>query len=146
MLWSRMSSWMSCLYCSLLSAQLWSRLLSGCCPKNNSGDAVNVFQSNLKGIFVDDCSRYLASRLFGKFRGKGVGEIWLTDGVDGGDNVSGSDDDVVVSVEISIGSFIKFGSTCVNECVVQYGSRDVWLGGGGLKGLSRICSDVGVEL
>ena len=33
----------------------------------------------------------------------------------------------------------------MNECVVQYGSRDVWLGGGGLKGLSRICSDVGVE-
>ena len=51
---------------------------------------------------------------------------------------------VVVSVEISIGSFIKFGSPCVNECVVQYGSRDVWFGGG-LKGLSRVCSDVGVE-
>ena len=107
---------------------------------NNGGGAVNVFQSNLKGIFVDDCSRYLASRLFGKFKGKGVGEIWLIDGVD---NVSGSDDDVVVSVEISIGSFIKFGSPCVNDCVVQYGSRDVWFGG--LKGLSRICSDVGVE-
>ena len=106
---------------------------------------MNVFQSNLKGIFVDDCSQYLASRLFGKFRGKGVGKIWLIDGVDGSDNVSGSDDDVVVSVEISIGSFNKFGSLCVNECVVQYCSRDVWLGGGGLKGLSRICSDVGVE-
>ena len=136
MLWSGMSSWMSC----LLSAQLWSRLLSGCCP-NNGGGAVNVFQSNLKGIFVDDCSRYLASRLFGKFRGKGVGEIWLIDDVDGSDSVSGSDDDVVV--EISIGSFIKFGSPCVNDCVVQYGSRDVWFGG--LKGFSRIYSDVGVE-
>ena len=52
-------------------------------------------------------------------------------------------DDVVVSVEISIGSFTKFGSPCVNECVVQYGSRVVRLGG--LKGFSRICSDVGVE-
>ena len=104
---------------------------------------MNVFQSNLKGIFVDDCSRYLASRLFGKLKGKGVGEIWLNDGADGSDNVSGSDDDVVVSVEISIGSFIKFGSPCVNDCVVQYGSRDVWFGG--LKGFSRICSDVGVE-
>ena len=91
---------------------------------------MNVFQSNLKEIFVDDCSRYLASRLFGKFRGKGVGEIWLIDGVDGSDNVSGSDDDVVVSVEIY-------------ECVVQYGSRAVRLGE--LKGLSRICSDSGVE-
>ena len=79
-----------------------------------------------------------------KFKGKGVGEIWLNDGVDGSDNVSGSDDDVVVSVEISIGSFTKFGSPCVNECVVQYGSRAVRLGGG-LKGFSRICSDVGVE-
>ena len=104
---------------------------------------MNVFQSNLKGIFVDDCSRYLASRLFGKFKGKGVGEIWLNDGVDGSDNVSGSDDDVVVTVEISIGSFTKFGSPCVNECVVQYGSRAVRLGG--LKGFSRICSDVGIE-
>ena len=96
---------------------------------------MNVFQSNLKGIVVDDCSRYLASRLFGKFKGKSVGEIWLNDGVDGNDNVSGSDDDVVVSVEISIGSFTKFGSPCVNECVVQYGSRAVGLGGGGVKGI-----------
>ena len=31
-----------------------------------------VFQSSRKGIFVDDCSRYLASRLFGKFKGKSV--------------------------------------------------------------------------
>ena len=104
---------------------------------------MNVFQSNLKGIIVDDCSRYLASRLFGKFKWKGVGEIWPNDGVDGSDNVSGSDDDVVVSVETSIGSFTKFGSPCVNECVVQSGSRAVRLGG--LKGFSRICSDVAVE-
>ena len=61
---------------------------------NNGGGAVNVFQSNLKGIFIDDCSRYLASRLFGKFKLKGGGEIWLIDGVDGSDNVSGSDEDV----------------------------------------------------
>ena len=132
---------MSCRYCSLLRAQLWRRLFSKCCP-NNGGGAVNVFQSSLKGIFVDDCSRYLASRLFGKFKLKGVGEIWLIDGVDGSDSVSGSDEDVV-SEEISIGSLVKFGSPCVNECVVQYGSRDVWFGG--LKGFSRICSDVGVE-
>ena len=104
---------------------------------------MNVFQSNLRGIFVDDCSRYRASRLFGKLKGKGVGETWLTDGVDGSDNVSGSDDDVVVAVEISIGSFIKLSSPCVNDGVVQYGSRDVWFGG--LKGFSRICSDVGVK-
>ena len=90
---------------------------------------MNVFQSNLKGIFVDDCSRYLASKLFGKFKGKGIVEISLNDGVDGSDNVSGSDDDVVVSVEISIGSFTKFGSPCVNECVVQYGCRAMRLGG-----------------
>ena len=42
-----------------------------------------------------------------------------------------------------MGSLIKFGSPCVNEFVVQYGSRDVWFEG--LKGFSRICSDVGVE-
>ena len=103
---------------------------------------MNVFQSSLKGIFVDNCSRYLASRLFGEFKLNGVGEIWL-DGVDGSDSVSDNDEDVVVSVEISIGSLIKFGSPCVNDCIVQYGSRDVWFGG--LKGFSRICSDVGVE-
>ena len=91
---SRLSSWISCLYCSLLSAQVWSRLLSCCCP-NNGGGATNVFQSSRKGIFVDDCSRYLASRLFGKFKVKSVGEIWLNDGVGGSDNVSGSDDSVV---------------------------------------------------
>ena len=68
----------------------------------------------------------------------------LIDGVDGSDNVSGSDEDVVVSVEISMGSLTKFGSPCVNECIVQYGNRDVWFVG--LKGFSRICSDVGVEL
>ena len=67
---------------------------------------------------------------------------WLIDGVDGSDSVSGSDEDVV-SEEISIGSLVIFGSPCVTECVIQYGSRDVWFGG--LKGFSRICSDVGVE-
>ena len=92
---------------------------------------VGVLQSNRKGIFVDYCSRYLASRLFGKFKGKNFCEIWLNDGVDGSDNVSGSDDDVVVSVQMSIGSFTKFGSPCVYECVVQYGSRF----GLGVKGI-----------
>ena len=87
-----------------------------------------MFQSNCKGIFDDDCSRYLASRLFGKFKGKSVGEIWLNYGVDGSDNVSGNDDSVVL-VEISIGSFTMFGSPCVYECVDQYGSRSVGLGG-----------------
>ena len=101
-----------------------------------------MFQSNRKGIFVDDCSRYLASRLLGKFKGNSVGEICLNDGVDGSDSVFGSDDSVV-SVEKSIGSFTKFGSPCVYDCVVQYGSRALELGG--LKGFSRICSDVGVE-
>ena len=102
-----------------------------------------VLKEHLLMIVLHNHSRYLASRLFGKFKLKGVGEIWLIDGVDGSDNVSGSDVDVVVSVEISIGSLVKFGSPCVNKCVVQYGSRDFWFGG--LKGFSRICSDVGVE-
>ena len=103
---------------------------------------MNAFQSSRKGIFVDDCSRYLASRLFGKFKGKSVGEIGLNDSVDGSDYVFGSDDSFV-SVEISIGSFFRFGSPCVYECVAQYGSGAVGLGG--LKGFSRIFSDVAVE-
>ena len=34
-----------------------------------------MFQSNRKGIFDVDCSRYLASKLFGNFKEKSVGEI-----------------------------------------------------------------------
>ena len=34
-----------------------------------------MFQSNRTGVFVDDCSWYLASRLVGKLRGKIVGDI-----------------------------------------------------------------------
>ena len=101
-----------------------------------------MFQSNRKGIFDDDCSPYLASRLFGKFKGKSVGEIWPNDGVDGSDNVSGNDDSVV-SVEVYIGSFTMFRSPCVYECVVQYGGLS--LVSGRLKEFSRICCDVGVE-
>ena len=80
--------------------------------------------------------------MFGKFKGKSVGETWLIDGVDGSESVSGNDDSVV-SKEISIGSFTMFGSPGVYECVVQYGGLSVV--SGGLKGFSRICCDVGVE-
>ena len=38
---------------------------------------MNVFQSNLKGIFVDDCSQYLASRLFGNLKGKALVKFHL---------------------------------------------------------------------
>ena len=79
------------------------------------------------------------------FKLKGGGEIWLIDGVDGSDNVSGSDEDVVVSVEISIGLLTKFNSPCVmnvlSNMVVVMPGLGVFL----LKGFSRICSDVGVE-
>ena len=87
-------------------------------------------------MFDVDCSRYLASRLFGKFKGKSVGEIRLNDGVDGSDNVSGNDDSVA-SEEISIGSFTKFGSPCVYECVVQYGGLSLVSGG-----IKRVFSDL----
>ena len=46
--------------------------------------------------------------------------------------------------EISIGSFNMFGSPCVYECVVQYGGLSV--ASGVLKGFSRICCDVGLNL
>ena len=62
--------------------------------------------------------------------------------VEGSKSVSGNVDSVV-SYKMSIGSFTKLGSTRVCECVVQYGRRSVVTGG--LKGFSRICSDVGVE-
>ena len=34
------------------------------------GDATKVFQSNCRGVFVDDCSWYLASRMVGKLKGR----------------------------------------------------------------------------
>ena len=34
-----------------------------------------MFHSNHQGIFENDCSRYLASRLSGNFKGKSVGDI-----------------------------------------------------------------------
>ena len=49
-----------------------------------------------------------------------------------------------LSVEIFFGSFTMFVSPCVYECNVQYGGLS--LVSGGLKGFSRICCDVGVEL
>ena len=52
-------------------------------------------------------------------------------------------DDMVVSEEISVGSFTRLGSPWLYECVAQYCSRSVV--SGGLKGFSRICSDVVVE-
>ena len=48
-----------------------------------------------------------------------------------------------MSNETSIGSFTKFGSIRVKPCVIQYGS--CFVVAGGIKGFSRICSDVGVE-
>ena len=85
MLCSRISLWISCRYCSVFSAQLWCLLLSWCCP-NGGGGATNVFQSNRRGVFVDDSFWYLASRFVGKFRGKGIGDIWLIEGVDGSES------------------------------------------------------------
>ena len=93
-------------------------------------------------MFDDDCSLYRASRLFGKFKGKSVGDILLRDGVDGRESVFCRDDSVV-SEGISIGSFTKFGSPGIFECEVQYGKRSV--DSGGLKGFSRIYYNVEVE-
>ena len=58
-------------------------------------------------LFVE-LSLYLASRVVGKFDGKGVYEIGVKEGVEGSERVSGSDKDV--SDETSIASFTKFGS------------------------------------
>ena len=61
-------------------------------------------------MFVD-CSLYRVSISCEIFNGKKDGEICFIDGVDGSDGVSGKDDKVV-SDEVSIGSFTKFGSPC----------------------------------
>ena len=55
-------------------------------------------------MLLDDCSWYRASRFVGKFRGKSVGDIWLIEGVEGRESVSGNVNSVV-SDEMSIGSF-----------------------------------------
>ena len=36
---------------------------------------MNVFQSNRRGVLLDDCSRYRVSRFVEKFTGKSVGDI-----------------------------------------------------------------------
>ena len=48
-----------------------------------------------------------------------------------------------MSDERSIGSFTKFSSSWENVCVIQNGINCDEVGR--LKGLSRICSEVGVE-
>ena len=50
-----------------------------------------------------------------------------------------------MSDDMSIGSFTKFGSPSENVFIVQCGSPFDKMGGGGLKGFSRSCSEVGVE-
>ena len=92
-------------------------------------------------MILVEFSLYLASRFVGKFGGNGVCEIWPKEGVDGSENVSCSDK--VVSDETYIGSFTKFASLWVIAGVIQYGRHSVVAGG--LKGFSRICSDVRFE-
>ena len=139
-LWPWISFWMTCRYSNLFSAQLCKLWLSRCCP-NNGGGATNVFYTNRSCMLVFEFSLYLASRFVGKFGGIVVCEIWVKEGVEGGERVSGRDKDV--SDEMSIGSFTKFGSPWVKACVIRNGRRPVVVGG--LKGFSLICSDVGVE-
>ena len=83
-------------------------------------------------------SRYLSSRLVEKFVGNGL--LLVTEDVGGSDHVSGSDKNV--SKEISMGSFTRLGSPSGNVWLIQYGNRCDEVGG--MKGILRICSDVGV--
>ena len=77
----------------------------------------------------------------GKIGGINTCKVGVKEGVEGSERVSGSDKDV--SDEISIGSFIKFGSPWVKASVIQKGRCSVVAGG--LKGISLICSDIGIE-
>ena len=54
-----------------------------------------------------------------------------------------SSNDNEVSDDISMGSFVKFGSPSGNACVIQCGIHGVDLGE--LKGFPRIYSEAGVE-
>ena len=94
--------WILCLYCSLLSAQLCSRLLSSSWPKRREG-ARKEFQSEHRGVFVLRSSPFLSVYWLGFFVGKVADGVWpVTEGVDGSNRVSGSDKEV--SDEMSIGS------------------------------------------
>ena len=137
---SCISLWISCRYCNLFNALLCNLLLSWCWP-NSDGGATNVFQSNRSGIFWDDCSWYRESRLVGKFRGNVDGDIWLKEGVEGKESVSGNVDSVV-SNEMSVGLLTKFGSPWGYLFVNQYWGSSMVVGL--LKGFSLICSDLGV--
>ena len=76
-----------------------------------------------------------------KFGGNGDAAVYPNDRVEGSESVSGCNK--VVSDETSIESFTKFGSPRVKTSVIQYGRCSVVAGG--LKGFSRLCSDVVVE-
>ena len=65
----------------------------------------------------------------------------MTEGVDGNDRVSGIDKEICD--EKSYGSFTKFGSPYENVCAIQCGS--IYDEVEGLKGFSRVCSEVVVE-
>ena len=51
----------SCVYCSLLSAQLCSRLLSRC-RSTSGGGATKLFQSNRKGILMREVHKFFRHR------------------------------------------------------------------------------------
>ena len=138
---SCISLWISCRYCNLFTAQLCGLLLSWCWP-NNGGGATNVFKSNRSGLFWDDCSWYREPRLIGKLRGNVDGDIWLKEGVEGRESVSGNVDSVV-SNETSTGLFYKIWFT-----VRVFVCPPLWTAFCGCWVIKRIFSnffDVGVE-
>ena len=115
---SWMSLWISCIYCSLFSAQLCSRLLSRCWPKSGGG-YTKVFQSNRKGILVPWSSRYLSSRLFGKFLGNVVIGFWpVADSVDGSERFSGNDKDFMMKcLWVRLPCLVHLGKSFVSSNV-----------------------------
>ena len=76
-----------------------------------------------------------------KFGGNGDAAICPNDRVERSESVSGSKK--FVSDETSFWSFTKFGSPWVKTFFIKYGRCSVVAGG--LKGFSRLCSDVVVE-
>ena len=107
---SWLSLWIMCLYCSMFSAQLWSRPPSKCWLKSGR-DATKEFQSKRKNLLNPCSSRYLWRNWLGKFAENIVDAVWP---VDGRDSVCVSGNDKEVPAETSIGSLTRMGLPWAN--------------------------------
>ena len=73
------------------------------------GEVLRMYSNLIAGVYSLVVLCIERQDYLENLKGKSDGDIRLNDGAEGSDNVSGKNDNVV-SDEISVGSFTKFGS------------------------------------